>query len=139
MQTIFTVVVGFGTGFWLGPGATGAYGFTGAIGTVAIVIVYILSNIALIRYFSKLPERNVFLHIVLPILGVAVLMYPLWSAAQPGQIFPYNWVPIVVLAWLVIGVVTYFYFRAKSPEKLNALGSVLAEDISAKEPAPLDA
>ena len=36
-QTGFTVVIGLGTGFWLGPGATGAYGFTGAIGTVAIV------------------------------------------------------------------------------------------------------
>jgi hypothetical protein len=44
-----------------------------------------------------------------------------------------------VLAWLVIGVVTYFYFRARSPEKLTSLGSFLAEDISAEEPAPLDA
>jgi len=51
VQTIFTLVVGFGTGIWLGPGATGAYGFTGTIGTVAIVIVYILSNIAFVRYF----------------------------------------------------------------------------------------
>jgi len=138
VQTIFTLVVGFGTGFWLGPGATGAYGFTGAIGTVAIVVVYILSNIALIRYFFRLPERNVFVHIILPILGVAVLAYPLWATVQPGQAYPYNWVPIIVLAWLVIGIVTYFYFRARSPEKLTALGSFLAEDASAEESAPLD-
>src|SRR3954452_10625310 len=44
-QTVFTVVVGLATGAWLGPGATGAYGFTGTIGTVAIVIVYLASNI----------------------------------------------------------------------------------------------
>ncbi|WP_274532112.1 APC family permease [Ktedonobacter racemifer] len=138
VQTIFTLVVGLGTGLWLGPGATGAYGFTGAIGTVAIVVVYILSNIALIRYFFGLPERNVFAHIILPLLGVAVLVYPLWATVQPGQAYPYNWVPIIVLAWLVIGIATYFYFHVKSPEKLTALGSFLAEDASAEEPALLD-
>jgi amino acid transporter len=139
VQTIFTLIVGIGTGFWLGPGATGAYGFTGAIGTVAIVIVYILSNIALIRYFFKLPERNIFLHIILPILGILVLAYPLWSAAQPNQTYPYNLVPIVVLVWLVIGLVTYFYFRAKSPEKLSALGAFLAEDGSLEEAVLVEA
>ena len=53
VQTVFTVVVGIGVGLWLGPGATGAYGFTGAIGTVAIVLVYLASNVALIRYFWR--------------------------------------------------------------------------------------
>src|SRR5258706_7372523 len=127
-QTIFTVVLGFGVGLWLGPGATGAYGFTGAIGTVAVVIVYMMCNIALIRYFFRLPERNWLLHIVIPILGVAALAYPLWAVAQPGQAFPYNLVPYIVIAWVVLGIITFVYFRVKSPEKLTALGSFLAED-----------
>lgn len=127
-QTIFTLVLGFGIGLWLGPGATGAYGFTGAIGTVAIVIVYMMCNIALIRYFFRLPERNWLLHIIIPILGVASLAYPLWAVAQPGQAYPYNLVPYIVIAWLVVGVITYVYFRTSAPEKLTALGSFLAED-----------
>ncbi len=130
VQTIFTLVVGFPVALWLGPGATGAYGFTGAIGTVAIVIVYMLSNIALIRYFFKLPQRNWFLHIVVPILGVLALAYPLWSVAQPNQSYPYNLVPYIVLAWLIIGVIVFFYFRATAPQKLTALGSFLAEENS---------
>jgi amino acid transporter len=127
-QTIFSLVLGFGIGLWLGPGATGAYGFTGAIGTVAIVIVYMMCNIALIRYFFRLPERNWLLHIIIPILGVAALAYPLWAVAQPGQAYPYNLVPYIVIAWLVVGVITYVYFRTKAPEKLTALGAFLAED-----------
>lgn len=127
-QTIFTLVIGIGTGIWLGPGATGAYGFTGAIGTVAIVLVYIMCNIALIRYFFTLPERNIFLHIVVPILGIAALVYPLWAVVQPGQAYPYNLVPIVTIVWIALGVLIYFYFRAKAPEKLSALGAFLAED-----------
>lgn len=138
-QTAFTVVVGLGVGVWLGPGATGAYGFTGAIGTVAIVIVYILSNIALVRYFWRKAERRVLTHVVIPILGVLALLYPLYSVSAPGQAFPYNLVPFVVLVWITAGVALYLYYRAKSPQKIAALGSFMAEeDIPLEEqPEPL--
>jgi amino acid transporter len=127
-QTAFTVIIGLAVGAWLGPGATGAYGFTGAIGTVAIVIVYILSNIALIRYFWRRNDRKVFTHIVVPILGVIALAYPLYAVSTPGQAWPYNLVPFVVLAWIVAGVILFLRYRAKSPEKIAALGSFIAED-----------
>ena len=127
-QTAFTVIIGIATGLWLGPGATGAYGFTGAIGTVAIVIVYILSNVALIRYFWRKQERNFFTHIIVPVLGVIALLYPLYAVSDPRQAFPYNLVPIVVVIWITAGAVLYFYYRAKSPEKIAALGTFIAED-----------
>jgi len=128
VQTIFTVAVGFPLGVWLGPGATGAYGFTGAIGTVAIVIVYILSNIALIRYFLRSGSFNAVLHGVIPLLGVAALAYPLWSVGQPGQAYPYNLVPYIVLVWLAAGVAAFLYLRSRAPAKLAAVGSFLADD-----------
>lgn len=127
-QSVFTVVVGLSVGAWLGPGATGCYGFTGAIGTVAIVIVYLASNIALVRYFRNLAERKVLTHVVVPVLGVLALAYPLYSVAKPGQAYPYNLVPWVVLVWLVIGIGLYSYYRSTSPEKITALGSFIAED-----------
>jgi amino acid transporter len=127
-QTVFTLAVGLGVGAWLGPGATGAYGFTGAIGTVAIVIVYLASCVALIRYFWHKPERRIVTHVVLPILGVLALAYPLYSVSKPGQSYPYNLVPLVVLVWLVAGIGLFLYYRARSPEKITALGSFIAED-----------
>ncbi len=137
-QTIFTLLVGFGVGIWLGPGATGAYGFTGAIGTVAIVVVYMLCDIALIRYFFNLPERNWFVHIVVPVLGVLALAYPLWSVAQPGQAYPYDLVIYIVLAWLLFGLGAFLYLRSKSPEKLTAIGSFLADESLAEDRLMLD-
>ncbi|HET9999884.1 MAG TPA: APC family permease [Ktedonobacteraceae bacterium] len=137
-QTIFTLVVGLVVGAWLGPGATGAYGFTGSIGTVAIVIVYMLCDIALIRYFFSLPERNWFFHIVVPILGIAALAYPLWSVAQPGQAYPYNLVPYIAIGWIVLGAIVYFYFRARAPEKLTKLGAFLAEESLSEDRLMLD-
>jgi amino acid transporter len=128
VQTVFTVVVGISVGLWLGPGATGAYGFTGSIGTVAIVIVYILSNIALIKFFWRRPDRKVLTHIVMPILGILGLAYPLWAVSNPGQAAPYNLVPIVVVVWIIVGIVLYLYYRSKSPEKIAALGAYIADD-----------
>jgi amino acid transporter len=126
-QTVFTVVTGLAVGAWLGPGATGTYGFTGAIGTVAIVVVYMMSNLAHIRYFRRLPSRGTLrhavTHVVAPSLGIVSLGYPLYSVIAPGQLFPYNWVPIVVGVWLLLGFALYLYYRARSPEKIAAIGT----------------
>jgi amino acid transporter len=127
-QTGFTVVIGLALGAWLGPKATGTYGFTGAIGTVAIVIVYMLSNVAHIRYFWRMPRRSVFTHVVAPALGIVSLAYPLYSVIAPGQLFPYNLVPIVLGVWLVAGLVLHSYHRANRPEAIAAIGTVIAED-----------
>ena len=131
VQTIFTVVVGMGTGIWLGPGATGAYGFTGTIGTVAIVIVYIMSNIALIRYFWRDAERTIMKHLILPLLGVTALLYPLYAVSNPNASYPYNLVPWIVLIWIACGTGLFLYYRAKSPQKIAAIGNFVAdEDLS---------
>lgn len=132
-QTGFTVVVGLAVGAWLGPGATGTYAFTGAIGTVAIVIVYMLSNIAHIKYFWRIPGRSTLTHVIAPGLGVLSLAYPLYSVIAPGQAFPFNLVGGVVGVWIVAGVLLHSYYRARSPEKIAAIGAWIAED----EP-PLD-
>ena len=127
-QTVFTAVVGFGVGAWLGPGATGAYGWTGSIGTIAIVIVYMMSSIALVRYYARLPERNVLLHVVVPVLSVLALAYPLYAVGKPGQDWPYGLVPYVVLIWVLLGAGVLFYLRSAHPERLAAVGRVLAVD-----------
>lgn len=126
--TVFTVIVGVAGGVWLGPGPTGIYGFTGTIGTVGVVLVYILCNIALIRYFSKRADRNIGLHVVAPIIGCIGLLYPLWVVVAPGQAYPFSLVPYIVGVYVIAGLVAYFYLRGRSPEKLAAFGSIVADE-----------
>jgi amino acid transporter len=128
VQTSFTIVVGLGIASWLGPGATGTYGFTGAIGTVAIVIVYMLSNIAHIRFFWHVPRRSTLTHVIAPALGVVSLAYPLYSVVAPGQLAPYNLVPIVIGVWLIAGALLHYYYRVTSPEKIAAIGAFITND-----------
>lgn len=122
----FAVICGVPIALWIGPGASGAYGFTGSIGTVAVVIVYLLSNIALIRYFARRQGRSLWRHIIIPVLGVVALAYPLWSTLQPGSP-PFNLVPIISGIWIAGGLVIYAVLKSKAPEKVAAMGSTLAE------------
>jgi len=87
-----------------------------------------LSCLASIRYFARDPERSIVKHVILPLAGVAALGYPLYFVAKPGQSYPYNLVPYLVLAWVVLGVAAYFYFRATAPRKLAAIGRLIAEE-----------
>lgn len=50
------------------------------------------------------------------------LAYPLWAVAQPGQDYPFNLVPVLILLWLVLGVVIYAYLRIRDPQRLQAAG-----------------
>jgi amino acid transporter len=126
--TVVTIVVGLAGGAWLGPGATGLYGFTGTIGTVAVVLVYIMCNIALIRYFMRRPDRNLGYHVIAPIIGSLGLIYPLYVVVAPPQSYPFNLVPFIVIGYFILGVIAYFVLRQQSPAKLATFGSVLADE-----------
>jgi len=123
-----SIAGGIALASWVGSGLTDVYGFTGSIGTVAIVLVYILANLSLIKYYRTQPEYSVWRHLVLPILGTAVLLYPLYSVSSPGQSFPYNLVLYVVVGWVLLGLVAYLWLKRVSPEKLAALGATMASD-----------
>jgi amino acid transporter len=124
----FSVVVGIILSAWLGSGLTDVYGWTGSIGTIAVILVYGLANIGLIKFYWGQPDFNVLKHLVAPVIGTAVLLYPLYEVAKPGQPYPYNVVAYIVLAWVIIGYGLYAYLKRRSPEKLAALGATMATD-----------
>jgi amino acid transporter len=134
-----SIGIGLGLSVWLGSGLTDVYGWTGSLGTIAVILVYCMANVGLIRFFWSQPDRNIIRHVVLPVLGILVLLYPLYETAKPGQPWPYNIVLYLVLAWVVVGLTVYLYLRRSSPEKLAALGATMATDeidfAEARDPA----
>jgi len=124
----FSVVIGIIMSAWIGTSLTDVYGFTGSLGTVAIVLVYVLANIGLMKFYWKQPDFNALRHLVLPATGTVILLYPLYQVAKPGQAFPYNLVPYGVLAWVILGFVVYGYLQKSAPDKLAALGATMATD-----------
>jgi hypothetical protein len=104
------------------------YGWTGSIGTIAIILVYGLANIGLIKFYWGQPDFSVLKHLIVPVIGTAVLLYPLYETAKPGQAYPFNFVAYIVLAWVIIGYVLYAYLHRNAPQKLAALGATMATD-----------
>jgi membrane protein implicated in regulation of membrane protease activity len=65
---------------------------------------------------------------VLPALGAAAIIAPLYYLAKPGQPTPYDWFPYAAL--IVVAVVTvYAFVRNRSDGGLaDRVGSLVADD-----------
>lgn len=91
------------------------FGYATTLGTIPLIIMYGLANIALPVYFWRhhRAEFKVWRHLIVPIVGVLVLIFPFWALVQPGQAFPYNWFPWLVLALILGSVVWTLILSAK--------------------------
>lgn len=94
---------------WAVFGATpfDAFTWSGIIGTLILLVAYILATVGVAKLLFFAGRRTVpGWEIVIPILALAVLGYTLFR-----NVIPYppkgsgHWIPIVCLIWLVVGVV----------------------------------
>jgi amino acid transporter len=99
-------------------------------GTILVLIVYGLSNLALPFYYKKHhPDKfNVFRHGVLPGLGIVAIIVPLWYLAKPGQLTPYNWYPYMALGTLVIAIIYASVLVKRDPTIGDRVGSIVADE-----------
>ena len=102
--------------------------------------MYVAVNIAVIGFYlgERRADFNPIKHLVIPILGV-VLLIPAFLGVLGGLTIPildidldplaqpFDIVPLLVLVWMILGVVTYFIVRSRDPEALNRVGDVMTE------------
>lgn len=121
-------------GFLFGP--FNGYGLLGLLFTIALMIVYIMTNVSCFAiYYNKYrDEFSVFWHLVVPILATIAMLAPLAAALVPDIIFgPENanvypitlGLPITVV-WFLIGLVFYLWLRAKRPQQLDHMANEMA-------------
>ncbi|MCU1489876.1 MAG: family permease [Acidimicrobiaceae bacterium] len=126
---VFSCVLGLALGLSVGP--ANVWGYLGSFMTPALILVYILVNISLYRYFRRVhpTEFSVWRHAIFPLLGTAVLILPLKSVVWPVPPMPDSLIPYVLIAWIVVG---YLWIRklAKSrPDALADAGKVWTDDV----------
>jgi amino acid transporter len=89
-----------------------AFGVVGTAFTILAIIVYMISCAACIGFFNgeAREHRNVLLHVVVPILGIAVFAAPLYAQYfSLDKLFdyvlayPFNWGGIGALLWVLVG------------------------------------
>ena len=122
-------------GHWIG-GHTGSldpinfFFESSTMGTILILVVYFLSNLALPFYYRKFrpAEFSVIKHAVLPILGMIAIAVPVYYLCKPGQDPPYSWFPYAALAIVIIAVIYAAVLSRRDPGLGERAGSIIADE-----------
>jgi amino acid transporter len=100
------------------------------LGTILLLVVYFLSNLALPFYYRKFhPEQfNVVKHGILPVLGMLVILVPVYYLSKPGQPQPLNWFPYAALGIVIVSVIYAFFLNSRDPSLAGRVGSIIADE-----------
>jgi amino acid transporter len=100
------------------------------LGTILVLVVYFLANLALPFYYRKFrpAEFSVLKHAVLPVLGMVAIAVPVYYLVKPGQPAPYDWFPYAALAMVVVAVVYGYILNRRDPELGGRAGSIVADE-----------
>ena len=114
---ILSLAIGLGVGLLLN--ASRSYLLTnGLILVLAVLYIYVSANVAVAFYYLKQrrDEFNWLLHLALPIISTAALIYVTIKSFQPFPAFPYSLAPFIDGAWLAIGVIILVVLWARKKD-----------------------
>jgi amino acid transporter len=100
------------------------------LGTILLLVVYFLSNLALPFYYRKfLPDQfNVVRHVILPVLGMIAIGVPVYYLVKPGQEQPFNWFPYAALGIVIVSAVYAWFLNSRDPGLADRVGSIIADE-----------
>ncbi len=140
--------LGIAGGAYTPTGGIGTYGWLATIGTMTLIVVYVVTAIAA-PFYARRRQREFgyrefhwFTHVVAPIVGIIVMLLPLLSLFLPffglGQVltnigfapspFPVNILPGFFFFWLVVGVLALFLYIRRSSERYAKIGHLVRTD-----------
>ncbi|MBV9356988.1 MAG: APC family permease [Chloroflexi bacterium] len=140
LSTGITLFFAMLLGFYFGPFL--AFGLLGLLFTIVLMIIYGLTNLScFVLYWTRFrDEFNVVKHLIIPLVGGIVLLFPLIASLAPQLIFGFsNDYPFylglpITLVWFLIGVVVYLYLRARRPQQLDVMANEMARvDLAGEE------
>jgi hypothetical protein len=103
---------------------------TGTLGTIPILIVYLVTTAALPVYILRFhnSEFHALNHGVIPFLGVVLTLFPLWGLVQPGQPGPFNLFPAMAGIRLVVSIIYGIILGRRFPNLVHSIGSYVADE-----------
>lgn len=114
----FSLVVTLVVGAIIGP--LGVYGLAGTILGIVMVIVYILMNFGVTRFYRR-DHRDEFSwlkHAIIPSVGSLIMLVPLYGQLVPLPPMPNLIAPCLIAAWIVGSAIYVATVNRRSPQKL---------------------
>jgi amino acid transporter len=130
LSTVLAALVGFVLGTdALGGQPTTVYYFFATLGTLAVIVVYIGLCVGGAVFFKRTHSNyNVVAHLLVPAAGVVLFAAALYGSIYPTPPSPLNATPYVTLAWIVLGLIVVAVLRARKPQAIERIGSMLGEE-----------
>ena len=99
-------------------GYLAAFGNIAGFGALLALLIYMLSTAALPFYLRRqnirLLARPV-AHLLVPLIGTAIWLVPLWGTLQPGQPFPFNIYPALAAGVIAAAALYAFVVGGREP------------------------
>jgi amino acid transporter len=100
-------------------GETTAFGFIGFMVGLAAAAAFILILLAALRYFHKVDrEAGPLRNYIIPLIGIAILIPPVYTAFYPDPGYPLKWAPWLIVGWVVLGLL-YLFWRESRKEHID--------------------
>jgi amino acid transporter len=129
------LTLGWALGHWIGGhgNSLSALNFffeSSTMGTLLILVVYFLANLALPFYYRKYrpAEFHLVKHVILPVLGMAAIAVPIYYLCKPPQPQPYDWFPFAALGVIVVSVLYSVWLVHRDPGLGDRVGSIVADE-----------
>ncbi len=125
---LFALAVTFVFGWNLDP--VTIFDYTGTVGTIPIIMVYLATTLALPVYVLRFHKAdfNILKHAIIPALAIIGTAFPLWGLVQPGQPAPYSYFPAMAGIGLVIAIIYGVILARRSPALVQRIGSYVADE-----------
>jgi amino acid transporter len=131
----FTAVLTLVTGLAWGPQA--AFGNNGFFSSLGILPIFIVTNLLLIAFIWRRyrSEFSWWRHGLLPIAGAIVFTAALWFSVVPLPAAPLNTFPLIIGAWIVVGLAFMVWLNRRDPRRLDVIGQTMF--VESETPAPI--
>jgi amino acid transporter len=97
-----------------------AFGYAGTLASFGFVVVYLALCIVApldLRKTGEMTGR----HVLVGILGAALMAFVIVGSVYPQPEYPFNMLPYVFLAFMLVGAIWFGVLKFKSPEILVAI------------------
>jgi amino acid transporter len=135
-----SILIGVVSTAFTDPGT--AVGLLSTWGILGLILMYLVANVALVVEWAKFRRhgirKNVWLWVVTPVIGAAVLALPIWGDLRPGQPSPYSTLPWLTIGLIAVGILYALILGAARPQALQRAPALLeGEDSLATDPLPI--
>jgi len=104
----------------LPAGFLDAFGYAGTFASFGFVTVYLMLCIVAPLDLRKTGEMK-FRHVLIGVLGTALMSFVVIGSVYPVPAYPYDILPYVFFAYLIVGAIWFGWLKAKSPQVLASI------------------